>query len=214
MQVGSLCSSVYLMYGPIVAAALTKFGRPLFIFSKISNKFQFSTIPTNLFRLPGCFDECRHSCLPRTHLLRFLSHLYLNSSLTILFDHLNPFQCNEAITPGAASSLTSLYFSYGLLLPAPLAAIHTGWIVAVQKQFPDSRGAATGLLMTGGGAGLFLLPPLLQWMIDTYGWRAAYCLLGAVSLNWTPAAATIFNTGLATGSCRHLKANRFVVPPI
>ena len=48
--------------------------------------------------------------------------------------------------------------------------------------------------MTGGGAGLFLLPPLLQWMIDTYGWRAAYCLLGAVSLNWTPAAATIFNT--------------------
>ena len=27
MQVGSLCSSVYLMYGPIVAAALTKFGR-------------------------------------------------------------------------------------------------------------------------------------------------------------------------------------------
>ena len=27
MLVGSLCSSVYLMYGPIVAAALTKFGR-------------------------------------------------------------------------------------------------------------------------------------------------------------------------------------------
>ena len=25
-QVGSLCSSVYLMYGPIVAAALSKFG--------------------------------------------------------------------------------------------------------------------------------------------------------------------------------------------
>ena len=23
-------------------------------------------------------------------------------------------------------------------------------------------------------------------------WRAAYCLLGAISLNWTPAAATIF----------------------
>ena len=27
-----------------------------------------------------------------------------------------------------------------------------------------------------------------------YRWRAAYCLLGAISLNWTPAAATIFNT--------------------
>ena len=55
---------------------------------------------------------------------------------------------------GAAPSLTSLYFSYGLLLPVPLAGIHTGWIVAVQKQFPESRGAATGVLMTGGGASL------------------------------------------------------------
>ena len=59
--------------------------------------------------------------------------------------------------------------------------------------------------MTGGGAGLFLLPPLLQWMIDTYGWRAAYCLLGAVSLNWTPAAATIFNTN-TTGNQLQIKS--------
>jgi len=100
--------------------------------------------------------------------------------------------CLAHVFSGAAPSLISLYFSYGLLLPIPLAAIHTGWIVAVQNEFPESRGAATGLLMTGGGAGLFLLPPLLQWAIEEYGWRAAYCLLGAISLNWTPAAATIF----------------------
>ena len=31
-------------------------------------------------------------------------------------------------------------------------------------------------------------------IIMTPRWRAAYCLLGAISLNWTPAAATIFNT--------------------
>jgi len=118
--------------------------------------------------------------------------------------------CLAHMLSGAAPSLTSLYFSYGLLLPVPLAAIHTGWIVAVQKQFPESRGAATGVLMTGGGAGLFLLPPLLQWLIDTYGWRAAYCLLGAISLNWTPAAATIFNTTVAgkkSGRFSELDAN-------
>ena len=80
--------------------------------------------------------------------------------------------------------------------------------MAVQKQFPESRGAATGVLMTGGGAGLFLFPPLLQWMIDTYGWRAAYCLLGAVSLNWTPAAATIFNAGGSQKRIRFLAGRR------
>ena len=81
-------------------------------------------------------------------------------------------------------------------------------------QFPESRGAATGVLMTGGGAGLFLFPPLLQWMIDSYGWRAAYCLLGAVSLNWTPAAATIFNT-TTTGIAIQLNQLllMFLVPP-
>ena len=64
---------------------------------------------------------------------------------------------------GAAPSLTSLYFSYGLLLPVPLAAIHTGWIVAVQKQFPESRGAATGVLMTGGGASLLSFSGSLRY---------------------------------------------------
>ena len=58
---------------------------------------------------------------------------------------------------GAAPSLISLYFSYGLLLPIPLAAIHTGWIVAVQKEFPESRGAATGLLMTGSTQYIYII---------------------------------------------------------
>ena len=79
--------------------------------------------------------------------------------LAHVFSGLNIFVANQhqpvLCCAGAAPSLISLYFSYGLLLPIALAAIHTGWIVAVQKEFPETRGAATGLLMTGGGAGLF-----------------------------------------------------------
>merc|ERR1712142_16047 len=57
------------------------------------------------------------------------------------------------------------------------------------------RGLATGVLMTGGGAGLFLMPPFLDWTIDNYGWRGAYLILGALSLNWVASAATIFKIG-------------------
>ena len=95
-----------------------------------------------------------------------------------------------------ATGLTSLYFSYGLLLAVPLALVHTGWIVAIAEVFPESmRGLATGVLMTGGGAGLFLMPPFLDWVIDYFGWRGSYVILGALSLNWVAAAATIFRIG-------------------
>ena len=110
--------------------------------------------------------------------------------LAHVFSGLNIFVANQhqpvLCCAGAAPSLISLYFSYGLLLPIPLAAIHTGWIVAVQKEFPETRGAATGLLMTGGGAGLFLLPPLLQWAIEEYGWGVANCHLSFIGTSRFP----------------------------
>jgi len=140
--VGSLCSSVYLMYGPLVALSIGKFG-------------------------------CRE-VLISAGLIACIAHI-LNS---------------------LATGLTSLYFSYGLLLAVPLALVHTGWIVAIAEVFPESmRGLATGVLMTGGGAGLFLMPPFLDWVIDYFGWRGSYVILGALSLNWVAAAATIFRIG-------------------
>jgi len=140
--VGSLCSSVYLMYGPLVALSIRKFG-------------------------------CR-AVLIAAGILACIAHI-LNS---------------------LATGLTSLYFSYGIFLAVPLALVHTGWIVAIAEVFPETmRGLATGVLMTGGGAGLFLMPPFLDWVIDGYGWRGAYVILGGLSLNWIAAAATIFRVG-------------------
>ena len=101
-------------------------------------------------------------------ILACLAHML--SGFTILyclnFDHsvvIVKALIHQHCQAGAAPSLTSLYFSYGLLLPVPLAGIHTGWIVAVQKQFPESRGAATGVLMTGGGASLLSFSGSLRY---------------------------------------------------
>ena len=114
-------------------------------------------------------------------IIAFLAHVFSGLNIFVANQH-QPVLC----CAGAAPSLISLYFSYGLLLPIPLAAIHTGWIVAVQKEFPETRGAATGLLMTGGGAGLFLLPPLLQWAIEEYGWGVANCHLSFIGTSRFP----------------------------
>ena len=55
--------------------------------------------------------------------------------------------CLAHALDGLAASLATLYLSTGLLLAAPLAIVHTGWIVAVQEAFPGAR-----LLMVPLGA--------------------------------------------------------------
>ena len=59
------------MYGPIVAAALSKFGPS-------SNLFWSSNQDHVLFcRLSGCFNECRYPRLPCPHAVRFHNPLLL-----------------------------------------------------------------------------------------------------------------------------------------
>jgi MFS family permease len=57
-----------------------------------------------------------------------------------------------------------------------------GYSRAVSTWFDSRRGLALALVMAGVGTGAMLLPPLAQWLIDHYGWRAAYFALGALVL--------------------------------
>ena len=57
-----------------------------------------------------------------------------------------------------------------------------GYSRAVSTWFDSRRGLALALVMAGVGTGAMLLPPLAQWLIDHYGWRAAYFTLGGLVL--------------------------------
>ncbi len=57
-----------------------------------------------------------------------------------------------------------------------------GYSRAVSTWFDSHRGLALALVMAGVGTGAMLLPPLAQWLIDGYGWRAAYFALGGLVL--------------------------------
>ena len=46
--------------------------------------------------------------------------------------------------------------------------------------FVKKRGLAFGLIMSGGGLGFAYTPPLVQYMIDNYGWRSGYYALAAI----------------------------------
>lgn len=61
----------------------------------------------------------------------------------------------------------------------------------LSRYFSRRRVLAVGLALTGNGASSLLLAPALQFLLDTFGWRGALLLLGAVTLHLTPCGALL-----------------------
>ena len=65
-----------------------------------------------------------------------------------------------------------------------------GYARVVSAWFDQKRGRALAAVMAGSGLGSMVFPPLAQFLISNYGWRAAYAVLGALILIiGTPLAA-------------------------
>ncbi len=78
-----------------------------------------------------------------------------------------------------------LYVSFGVL--TALAVATAGWVPAlvhVQREFQDRVGLAMGIVSSGVGVGMLLVVPLTQLLIDAFGWRTAFRVLGALSVLW------------------------------
>ena len=60
--------------------------------------------------------------------------------------------------------------------------------VATQQYFSKRRTFANGLLLTGSSLNMFVAPPLVNLLIECYGWRGAYLIQSAAVLNGVPAA--------------------------
>ncbi len=78
-----------------------------------------------------------------------------------------------------------LYLAFGVITALGIGL--NGWIpqvVLVQGWFPQRVGGAMGLASAGIGLGIFGLVPLVQLLIDRWGWRWALRILAAVGVAW------------------------------
>jgi MFS family permease len=80
-----------------------------------------------------------------------------------------------------ATAPWQLYVSYGVLAAAggsgfyvPLSATATRWFAA-------RRGLAMGILNSGMGAAILVVPPLSRVLINAFGWRMAFALLALLT---------------------------------
>ncbi|HSG76862.1 MAG TPA: MFS transporter [Burkholderiales bacterium] len=123
-----------------------------------------------------------------------LVHGAVNPVVGALCDRLRPMRLMAAggvalgLALWANSAIAApwhLYLSFGVFTAIAVAA--AGWVpalVQVQRDFQDKLGLALGIVSSGVGVGMLLVVPLAQLLIDAYGWRTAFRVLGAICVLW------------------------------
>ena len=98
----------------------------------------------------------------------------------------------SAVTP-FMNSTWGLVFSLGLLSAAGSGSGSFSVLIgAVSHRLPaDARGAASGIINAGGSFGQFVFAPILQKLIQVFGWMGAMWSLAVMTLAALPLIRTV-----------------------
>ncbi|KAM4612278.1 monocarboxylate transporter 13 isoform 2-T2 [Polymixia lowei] len=91
----------------------------------------------------------------------------------------------------AISWITSIGVATQQLFSLGWAMVFTPMVATVMANFTRRRSLALGLGFSGIGLSSFIFSPLFQLLVETYAWRGALLILGALSLNIVPCGALI-----------------------
>ena len=98
-------------------------------------------------------------------------------------------------------SLALWYLTFAALAFLAAGTLPVIWTAVLNGWFEKNRGKAIGITMAGTGLGAFLLPPIAEFLISNYGWRAAYQAIGIGALVVSlPIVVLLFNENPEAGS--------------
>jgi MFS family permease len=69
-----------------------------------------------------------------------------------------------------------LYLYYGVIVSCGMSG-YIPMLSSVVKCFERRRGMMTGIVLSGMGTGVMIIPPIANYLVSTYGWRTAYFIL-------------------------------------
>jgi MFS family permease len=85
------------------------------------------------------------------------------------------------IIGGMTHTVVEFYLGMGIFMGVGFAALPmTSQATFLSNWFIRKRGMAIGTAASGIGLGILLVVPWTQWLITTYGWRAAFFILAGV----------------------------------
>lgn len=83
---------------------------------------------------------------------------------------------------------TYLFFSYGVLVGTGAGLSFPPTVYIVTSYFVRLRGLANGICISGSAFGSIILPPILRFLLEKYGYRGAILIMGGITLNTWVAA--------------------------
>src|SRR5208283_137392 len=101
------------------------------------------------------------------------------------------FACALASLSRLGPSIGRFYLTFFIMGLVANGTAQFAYTRTMLTWFQRNRGFALALILTGSGVGSILIPPLTQWTIGNYGWRAAYLLLGGIALVGFPLTALL-----------------------
>ncbi len=103
-------------------------------------------------------------------------------SRNVLLPSLAVFAVLLALIPLLVNQLWILFLLFVLIGSLAAGANALPYLRTISAWFDRRRGLAIGIAMGGSGMGFVYVPPMVQYMIDSYGWRSGYYMLAAVSI--------------------------------
>ena len=95
-----------------------------------------------------------------------------------------------------ASRITAiwhLYIFFGVVMAVGINTLSFApHMSRIPKWFIWRRGLASGLVMAGIGVGTMVMAPVIQFMIDTVGWRSAFLVLAGIVLGVVVPMTAVF----------------------
>ena len=98
----------------------------------------------------------------------------------VLIPAIVAFGASVALIGASPNSLPIFLAFYAIAGVAGSGQGPLGYAKSIASWFDEERGLALGLTMAGIGIGAALIPQYTQFLIGTFGWRAAYVGLGAL----------------------------------
>ncbi|KAF5308921.1 hypothetical protein FQR65_LT00003 [Abscondita terminalis] len=92
------------------------------------------------------------------------------------------------ILSSVTTNLVELIISYSVFTGLGLGLIMPSTFVAVNEYFTTRKSQAVGLSMAGTGVGQMLIPQVVRFLLDEYGYQGTTLILGALCLNGLPGA--------------------------
>ena len=77
-----------------------------------------------------------------------------------------------------------IYLIYGVIIAVGMSGGYVPLISTVTRWFTgnNKRGLMVGISVAGVGLGTMIFPPLARWLIDSYGWKTSYVVIGVAVL--------------------------------